>query len=105
MRELSEQEVIRRDKIEEIRKVCNPYPEKYDVNYKLSEVSSLEDGTSDVRIAGRVVFMRKMGKLSFLRLRDLEGSIQVSIKVDSVGEEKYSFFKSNIWRNSSNSFR
>ena len=87
MRELSEQEVIRRDKIEEIRKVCNPYPEKYDVNYKLSEVSSLEDGTSDVRIAGRVVFMRKMGKLSFLRLRDLEGSIQVSIKVDSVGEE------------------
>ena len=96
MRELSEQEVIRRDKIEEIRKVCNPYPEKYDVNYKLSEVSSLEDGTSDVRIAGRIVFMRKMGKLSFLRLRDLEGSIQVSIKVDSVGEDKYSFFKSNI---------
>jgi len=96
MRELSEQEVIRRDKIEEIRKVCNPYPEKYDVNYKLSDVSSLEDGTNDVRIAGRIVFMRKMGKLSFLRLRDLEGSIQVSIKVDSVGEEKYSFFKSNI---------
>ena len=96
MRELSEQEVIRRDKIEEIRKVCNPYPEKYEVNYKLNEVSSLEDGTNDVRIAGRIVFMRKMGKLSFLRLRDLEGSIQVSIKVDSVGEEKYSFFKSNI---------
>ena len=96
MRELSEQEVIRRYKIEEIRKVCNPYPEKYDVNYKLSEVSTLEDGTSDVRIAGRIVFMRKMGKLSFLRLRDLEGSIQVSIKVDSVGEDLYSFFKSNI---------
>ena len=96
MRELSEQEVIRRDKVEEIRKICNPYPEKYDVNYKLSEVSSLDDGTSDVRIAGRIVFMRKMGKLSFLRLRDLEGSIQVSIKVDSVGEDLYSFFKSNI---------
>ena len=93
MRELSEQEVIRRDKIEEIRKVCNPYPEKYDVNYKLSEVASLDDGINDVRIAGRIVFMRKMGKLSFLRLRDLEGSIQVSIKVDSVGEESYSFFK------------
>ena len=96
MRELSEQEVIRRDKIEEIRKVCNPYPEKYDVNYKLSEVSSLDDGTSDVRIAGRIVFMRKMGKLSFLKLRDLEGEIQVSIKVDCVGEDKYAFFKSNI---------
>lgn len=96
MKEYSEQELIRRDKVEEIRKVCNPYPDKYDVNYKLSLVSSLEDGISDVRIAGRIVFMRKMGKLSFLRLRDLEGSIQVSIKVDCVGEDKYSFFKSNI---------
>ena len=96
MKEYSEQELIRRDKVEEIRKVCNPYPEKYDVNYKLSEVSVLEDGTSDVRIAGRIVFMRKMGKLSFLRLRDLQGSIQVSIKIDCVGEDKYSFFKSNI---------
>ena len=96
MRELSEQEVIRRNKIDEIRKVCNPYPEKYDVNHKLCDIASLEDGTSDVKIAGRVVFMRKMGKLSFLRLRDLEGSIQVSIKVDCVGEERYAFFKSNI---------
>lgn len=96
MRELSEQEIIRREKVDEIRKVCNPYPEKYDVNYKLKDVSSLEDGTNDVRIAGRIVFMRKMGKLSFLKLRDLEGEIQVSIKVDCVGEDKYAFFKSNI---------
>jgi len=66
MREYTEQELVRREKIEEIRKVCNPYPEKYDVNYKLCEVSSLEDGTNNVRIAGRIVFMRKMGKLSFL---------------------------------------
>ena len=96
MRDLSEQEIVRRDKVEEIRKVCNPYPEKYDVNYSLKDVCSLDDGVSDVRIAGRIVFMRKMGKLSFLRLRDLEGSIQVSIKVDSVGENRYDFFKSNI---------
>ena len=96
MKEYSEQELIRRDKVEEIRKVCNPYPERYDVNYSLKNVASLEDGVTDVRIAGRIVFMRKMGKLSFLRLRDLEGSIQVSIKVDCVGEDKYSFFKSNI---------
>jgi lysyl-tRNA synthetase class 2 len=37
-----------------------------------------------------------MGKLSFLRLRDLEGSLQVSIKIDLVGEEKYNFFKTMI---------
>ena len=96
MRELSEQELVRRDKLVEIGKVCNPYPEKYPVNYKLCDAIKLDDGVSDVRVAGRVVFMRKMGKLSFLRLRDLEGSMQVSIKVDCVGEEKYAFFKSNI---------
>lgn len=96
MRELSEQEIVRRDKISEISKFCNPYPEKFDVNYSLKDVSSLDDGINNVRIAGRIVFMRKMGKLSFLRLRDLEGGVQVSIKVDCVGEEKYSFFKSNI---------
>ena len=37
-----------------------------------------------------------MGKLSFLRLRDIESDLQVSIKFDLVGEENYSFFKSNI---------
>ena len=96
MREFTEQEIVRRDKVDEIRKYCNPYPEKYDVNYTLKEASLLDDEVKDVRVAGRIVFMRKMGKLSFLRIRDLEGSLQVSIKIDLVGEEKYQFFKSLI---------
>ncbi len=96
MREFSEQELVRREKVKEISKVCNPYPERYDVTHRLHEAGTLEDGTSNVRVAGRIVFMRKMGKLSFLRLRDLEGSLQVSIKIDIVGEEKYQFFKTMI---------
>ena len=96
MRELSEQEIVRREKLEEIRKVCNPYPERFEVTHRLHEAINLADGEKDVRVAGRIVFMRKMGKLSFLRIRDLEGSLQVSIKIDLVGEEKYNFFKSMI---------
>ena len=96
MRELSEQEIVRRNKVEEIKKVCNPYPERFEITHRLHEAATLPDETKDVRVAGRIVFMRKMGKLSFLRLRDLEGSLQVSIKIDLVGEEKYSFFKSMI---------
>ena len=96
MKEYSEQEIVRRDKVEEIRKYCNPYPERYEVNYTLKDASLLEDGVKDVRVAGRIVFMRKMGKLSFLKIRDLEGALQVSIKIDLVGEEKYQFFKSLI---------
>ena len=96
MRELSEQEIVRRNKVEEIRKVCNPYPERYEITHRLHEAVNLADETRDVSVAGRIVFMRKMGKLSFLRIRDLEGSLQVSIKIDLVGEEKYNFFKTMI---------
>ena len=56
----------------------------------------LEDGTSDVRIAGRIIFMRKMGKLSFVRIRDIEADMQLEIKIDEVGEEAYQFFKKQI---------
>ena len=96
MRQFSEQELVRRGKIEEIKKYCNPYPERYEITHSLLEASKLEDGTKNVSVAGRIVFMRKMGKLSFLRLRDIESDLQVSIKFDLVGEENYSFFKSNI---------
>lgn len=96
MRQFSEQELVRRGKVEEIKKYCNPYPERYEVTHSLLEASKLDDGTKDVSVAGRIVFMRKMGKLSFLRLRDIEADLQVSIKIDLVGEDSYSFFKSNI---------
>ena len=96
MRELTEQERIRVEKLEEIKKVCNPYPSRFERTHTLKEVSSLEDGTKDVSIAGRVVFARKMGKLSFVRIRDIEGSFQLEFKIDLLGEEKYDFFKKMI---------
>lgn len=96
MRDFSEQELVRREKVEKIREFCNPYPERYEITHSLRDASTLEDETKGVSIAGRIVFMRKMGKMSFLKLRDIEGELQVSIKVDLVGEEKYDFFKGSI---------
>ena len=96
MRELTEQERVRRDKLEEIKKVCNPYPEKFERTHTLKEASVLEDGTKDVKVAGRVVFARKMGKLSFVKIRDLEHAFQLELKVDLLGEEKYDFFKKMV---------
>lgn len=93
MAELSEQEIVRRNKILEIEKVTNPYPERFETNYEIKDAALLPDGTTNVRVAGRIVLMRKMGKLSFLTIRDIEGSIQLSIKLDMVGEEKYREFK------------
>ena len=96
MRQFSEQEIVRREKLNEIAKVCNPYPERYEITHSLKEASTLPDETKGVRVAGRIVFMRKMGKLSFVRLRDIEGDLQISIKIDLVGEEKYQFFKTLV---------
>ena len=94
--ERSEQELVRIGKLDTIREYCNPYPEKYEKTHALKDARILEDGTTDVRIAGRIVFMRKMGKLSFIRIRDIEGDMQLEIKVDMVGEEAYEFFKKQI---------
>ena len=96
MREFTEQELVRRNKLDEIREVCNPYPERFEKTHALKDVRNLEDGTTDVSIAGRIIFMRKMGKLSFVRIRDLEGDMQLEFKVDVVGEERYAFFKKLI---------
>ena len=96
MRELSEQELVRREKVEKIKEFTNPYPERYEITHSLEEAAKLEDGTDNVRVAGRIVFMRKMGKMSFLKLRDFEGELQVSLKIDLLGEETYQFFKSMV---------
>ena len=93
MREYSEQELVRRDKLKEIEKVCNPFPDSFKRTHTLKDASKLEDGITGVSVCGRIMFMRKMGKLSFIRIRDLEGSLQLELKVDEVGEEKYAFFK------------
>ncbi|MBO5138499.1 MAG: lysine--tRNA ligase [Bacilli bacterium] len=92
MREFSEQELVRREKLKNIK---NPYPERFEVNYEISDARELEDGVTGVRVAGRIVLMRKMGKMAFLTIGDILGRIQISVKLDEVGEEKYQDFKAN----------
>ena len=96
MRELSEQEIIRRQKLEEISKTCNPYPAKYERTHTLAEAKELEDGTKDVKVCGRVGFARKMGKLSFVKIKDINANFQLEFRVDLLGEERYDFFKKLI---------
>ena len=92
MREFSEQELVRREKL---KSIDNAYPERYDVNYEIADARNLEDGITGVRVAGRIVLMRKMGKMSFLTIGDILGRIQISVKMDEIGEEAYQKFKSD----------
>ena len=93
MREFSEQELVRREKLKNIK---NPYPERFDVNTEIGDAKVLEDGVTGVRVAGRIVLMRKMGKMSFLTIGDVTGRIQISVKMDMIGEEAYQDFKQNF---------
>ncbi len=92
-RVFTEQELVRREKLKNIK---NPYPEKYKVNYEIYEAAKLEDGVDNVRVAGRIILLRKMGKMAFLTIGDIKGKIQISIKLDMVGENKYQEFKENF---------
>lgn len=89
----TEQELVRREKL---KNIPNPYPEKYERTHELKDARKLEDGTQNIKVAGRIIFMRKMGKMSFITIGDVEGRLQLSFKLDTLGEEKYNFFKTNI---------
>ncbi len=86
----SELTKIREEKEEKLKQEgIITHPEKFERTYSIKEAMSLEVGTKDVFVAGRVMSKRKMGKISFLDLRDVEGHIQLCIKKDEMGEEKY----------------
>lgn len=83
----------RLNKLEYVKRFTNPYPERFEKTHELYEAAALEDGMKVIRVAGRIMSMRKMGKLSFLTIADVEGEIQVAVKKDIVGAEVYDFFK------------
>ncbi len=92
---LTEQEQVRRAKLTQLRELnVQPYPEKYSVSHSLVQASQLADATPDVSVAGRIMSVRKFGKLSFVTIQDIFGKYQLCIKQDSVGPEEYEKFHS-----------
>jgi lysyl-tRNA synthetase class 2 len=93
--ELSEQEIIRRGSLEQLRQLgINPYPAaEYPTNAYSTEIKvSFKDDEAprSVCIAGRIMSRRIMGKASFIELQDSKGRIQVYITRDDIcpGEDK-----------------
>ena len=94
--ELSEQEVIRRESLQKMRDMgINPYPaDEYVVTgYSTDIKSSFVDKATDdaewytgkpVRIAGRMMSRRIMGKASFIEVQDSKGRIQVYVSRDDI---------------------
>ncbi len=93
---LTEQEIIRREKLSKIRETLNPYPERFPLSHSLKEAGNLSDGTPEVSVAGRLLSIRRMGKLTFGVLGDVEGRVQIALKKDVLGEEVYQFVKRQL---------
>jgi lysyl-tRNA synthetase class 2 len=97
LEELNDQELIRRNKLNEIRTLgINPYPFIFDVYTNSKEIiANYNDSETEknVSIAGRIMAIRKMGKASFIHIQDSVGKIQIYLKKDDVGEKEYELFK------------
>lgn len=94
--ELSEQEILRRNKLEELRKLgIDPYPaEEFKVNVTAADIKENYErdklNYKNIAIAGRIMSVRDMGKAAFAVLQDASGRIQIYIKRDEIcpGEDK-----------------
>ena len=92
MSQLSEQELVRREKLTKLRELgINPYPaDLYPVNHTSKQVKDQFEDGKKVIIAGRLMLIKVQGKASFAQLQDAEGKIQVYFNRDEIcpGEDK-----------------
>ena len=95
--DLSEILKVRRDKLAALRaEGRDPFQEtKFDVTHHAQDIKDNFDALegSEVRIAGRLMSKRGMGKVSFCDLQDKSGRIQLYARKDEMDEEEYNRFK------------
>lgn len=102
---LTEQEIVRRNKMEELRnKGIDPFGSRYERTATSGEIRSkygeytkeqLEELAVNVRVAGRIMTKRRNGKISFMHLQDRDGQIQIYLRYDILGEDAYELFKTS----------
>ena len=103
MEKLTEQEKIRRQKMEDLRAMgVDPFGQAYKRTHKSGQIRAeyencskeeLADKAVNVKIAGRIMTKRRQGKAGFMHIQDLDGKIQIYVRKDEIGEEQYEIFK------------
>ena len=103
MHELQEQEIVRREKANKIKELgIDPFGEAFErtayaseINLKYKDIphDDFENICDIYTVAGRIMFIRKMGKAAFISIQDKTGKIQIYISINDIGEEKYELFK------------
>ena len=103
MEKLTEQEIIRRQKMEELKAMgIDPFGHAYERTHKSGQIreefgeltkEELEEKNVTVKIAGRIMTKRRQGKAGFMHIQDLDGKIQIYVRKDVLGEDAYEVFK------------
>jgi lysyl-tRNA synthetase class 2 len=88
----------RLDSLSRIRsRGIDPYPHSYHPNHTVLEAIALfeqqGESSQDISLAGRIMSKRSIGKMSFLDIRDSSGKIQLSLRYDLLGQERYEFLQ------------
>ncbi|MBQ8792147.1 MAG: lysine--tRNA ligase [Clostridia bacterium] len=92
---LSNEVDIRKQKIQDLIEIGEiPYKDKFERTCTIAEAR--EKVGERVKVAGRIIFKRVMGKFGFIQIRDLEAKIQVSVGINELQEEAYSFYKKYV---------
>ena len=102
-RNFTEQELVRREKASKLKELgMDPFGNRYDRTALAGEIKEKYEGKTHeelenenilVKVAGRIMFIRKMGKASFFTIQDKSGKIQIYISINDIGEESYALFK------------
>jgi len=100
---LTEQEIIRRAKLDKLIELnVEPFGSKFErtdtsttIKAKAADFTKeqLEEMNIHVKTAGRIMFIRNMGKASFIAIQDQDDKIQAFLQKDVLGEEVYEIFK------------
>ena len=98
----NEQILLRRAKLAELRRLGNPFPNDFRRNvvagelhaeYGEKDLAEIDTRNVRVKVAGRMMTRRVMGKASFAHLQDMSGRIQLYVTRDVLGPERYEEFK------------
>ena len=104
MEKLSEQELVRREKLDYLKdQGIDPFGQRFDRNNNTDTLRQKFDAftkeelhdmdTEIVKIAGRIMTIRGKGKAAFANVMDQFGQVQLYVRLDAVGEETFEMFK------------
>ena len=100
---LTEQEIVRREKLKDLEaRGIEPFGRRYDRTHKSGQIKAEYEGKEKeelealnvkVKIAGRIMTKRLMGKAGFMHLQDIDGQMQIYVRKDMIGEDMFDVFK------------